>query len=55
LGRLMALSEPEHRFGRGMAIRSSAVAVAAGGDIDIEAGEHEVAASIQATFALELD
>lgn len=55
LGRLMALSEPEHRFGRGMAIRTSAVAAAAGPDIDIEAGEHEVAASIQATFALELD
>lgn len=54
LGRLMELSEPEHRFRRSMAPAfSAAVAASAGPDMDIEAGEQEVAASIQATFALE--
>lgn len=54
LGRLMALSEAEHRVGRRMS-RGVAMAAAAGPpDMDIEAGEQEVAASIQATFALEL-
>lgn len=52
LGRLMALSEPEHRLGRGM-IQPLAARAAAGQDMDIEAGEQEVTASIQATFALE--
>jgi uncharacterized protein YggE len=53
LGRLIALSEPEHRVGPRMFARSAAVVAAAGPDIDIEVGEHEVVASIEATFALE--
>lgn len=52
LGRVMALSEAEHRVGRSLVPRFSARA-AVGSDIDIEAGEQEVAASIEATFALE--
>jgi uncharacterized protein YggE len=52
LGRLMALSEPGDRFGRGM-IQPLAARAAAGPDVDVEAGEQEVVASIQATFALE--
>lgn len=53
LGRLRALSEPEHQHGRSM-MRPLAVRAAAGTDIDVEVGEQEVVASIQATFALDL-
>lgn len=53
LGRLITLAEPEHRLGRGMMQPFTARAAAAGPDIDIEAGEQEVVASIQVTFALE--
>lgn len=56
LGRLMALSEPEHGFGRSVIPHFGArvaAAAPAGPDMDIEAGQQEVAASIQATFALE--
>lgn len=52
LGRLMALSEPQHHSGLGVMHPLSARA-APGPDIDVEAGEEEVAASVQATFALE--
>ena len=55
LGRLMALSEPEQRLRRGGFAAVSAQLAAAGPEMDIEAGEQEVAASIQATFALEPD
>jgi uncharacterized protein len=53
LGRLMALSEPEHRLGRGMMQPMSARAAAAGPEMDVEAGEQQVSAAIEATFALE--
>jgi uncharacterized protein YggE len=52
LGRLVALSEPEHPHRLGIAQPMSARA-AAGSDMNVEAGEHEVVASIQAIFALE--
>jgi uncharacterized protein len=52
LGRLVALAEPEGRFGRGM-IQPLSASAAGGPDANIEAGEQEVVASIQATFALE--
>jgi uncharacterized protein YggE len=55
LGRLMALSEPEHRFGGGMFAEPAARAAAASPGMDIEAGEQQVAASVRATFALEPD
>jgi hypothetical protein len=48
----MALSEPEHLHRLGIAQPMSARA-AAGPDLNVETGEHEVVASIQATFALE--
>jgi uncharacterized protein YggE len=57
LGRLLALSEPElePRYGRGMghAFRAAAAVASGGGDVAVEAGEQEVAAAIQATFALD--
>jgi uncharacterized protein YggE len=53
LGRLLALSEPEHRYVRGMSQPMAARAAAAAGvDMDVEPGEQEVTAAIQATFAL---
>jgi hypothetical protein len=52
LGRLISLSEPEHGY-RGM-FQPVARAAAKGPDMHVEAGEQEVAASIQATFCLEL-
>jgi uncharacterized protein len=50
LGALLALSEPEHVHGMGMAMAARA---AHGPDVHIEAGEQEVTAAVSATFALE--
>ncbi len=52
LGRLLALSEPEHGHGRGMIQPLAARAAAHGPDMPVAAGEQEVVASIQATFEL---
>jgi uncharacterized protein YggE len=57
LGRLIRLIEPELGHG-GVRRASGAVLAAAGGppseSMQIERGEHEVAASINVTFALEV-
>jgi uncharacterized protein YggE len=54
LGRLISLAEPA---GQPFARRAGAPLVAAAGEpaMPIESGEHEVTATIEATFALELD
>jgi uncharacterized protein YggE len=52
LGRLISLSEPEHGY-RGM-IRAASGEAARGPDMHVEVGEQEVAASVKATFRLEL-
>ena len=53
VGRPVELSEPNtHVTHRGIPVSSSA---ASGGPMAVEPGEHQVGASIQATFTLELD
>jgi uncharacterized protein len=54
LGALIALSESDHVHRGGVLIPRSARAATAGPDLHVDAGEQEVIASIQATFALEL-
>jgi uncharacterized protein YggE len=56
LGRLMALSQPRTSPPAAFGVALSGQArMAARREMPVEAGEHEVAAAIEATFALELD
>jgi len=53
LGRLIALSEPEHGPGMIKPLAARARAGPPGPDMPIEGGQHEVVAAVRATFALE--
>jgi uncharacterized protein len=53
VGALIMLSEPDTGYGVHELHRTAAAFSAAGGDMPIASGEHEVLATIEATFALE--
>jgi uncharacterized protein YggE len=55
LGRLLELGEPGHQHVYREHVRASAAGFAAGDAMPVEPGESEVAASILASFALELE
>jgi uncharacterized protein YggE len=52
LGHLISLSEPEDHYVRGVQLSGGPAVAASGPDVHIDTGEQQVAASIQATFAL---